>query len=232
VRALTNARPEVADYPFTTWTPMPGMMEVGNVQIQLIDTPPLSKEHVEPELLNLIRRADLVLLILDLEGYPIQQLEDTLALLEEYRIAPSHRAPDFAEERGWSFKPFLALVNKCDEASDDEDVEVLRELFGEECPFLSVSATTGRNLDQMRRAVFDCLGIIRVYSRPPGKEPDLSAPFVMEVGGTVEDFAAKVHQDFLETLKTARVWGEGVFDGQMVGRDHVLHDGDVVELRT
>jgi ribosome-interacting GTPase 1 len=84
----------------------------------------------------------------------------------------------------------------------------------------------------MRRAVFNCLGIIRVYSRPPGKEPDLSAPFVMEVGGTVEDFAAKVHQDFLETLKTARVWGEGVFDGQMVGRDHVLHDGDVVELRT
>jgi hypothetical protein len=97
---------------------------------------------------------------------------------------------------------------------------------------LPVSAETGRNLDWLRRAVFDRLEIIRVYSKPPGEEPDLSAPFVMEKGGTVEDFATKVHQDFLQTLKSARIWGEGVYDGQMVGRDHVLHDGDVVELRT
>ncbi|MGD8244282.1 MAG: TGS domain-containing protein, partial [Anaerolineae bacterium] len=90
----------------------------------------------------------------------------------------------------------------------------------------------GWNLDLTRRVVFDRLEIVRIYSKPPGREPDLTAPFVMERGGTVEDFAAKVHQDFLQTLKTARIWGEGVYDGQMVGRDHVLHDGDVVELRT
>jgi hypothetical protein len=232
VRALTNAKPQVAEYPFTTWTPMPGMMQFENVQIQLIDTPPLNEEHVEPELMNLIRRVDLVLLILDLQGYPIQQFEDALAFLEEYRIAPLHRTAEYREERGWTFKPFLVLVNKCDDPIDDEDVEVLRELFGEEWTLLSISAETGRNLDQMKRAVFDRLEIIRVYSKPPGQEPDFSAPFVMEKGGTVEDFAVKVHQDFLQTLKSARIWGEGVYDGQMVGRDHVLHDGDIVELRT
>jgi small GTP-binding protein len=232
VRALTNAKPQVAEYPFTTWTPMPGMMEFENVQIQLIDTPPLNEEHVEPELMNLIRRVDLVLLILDLQGYPIQQFEDALAFLEEYRIAPLHRTAEYGDERGWAFKPFLVLVNKCDDPIDDEDVEVLRELFGEEWTLLSISAETGRNLDQMKRAVFDRLEIIRVYSKPPGQEPDFSAPFVMGKGGTVEDFAVKVHQDFLRTLKSARIWGEGVYDGQMVGRDHVLHDGDVVELRT
>jgi small GTP-binding protein len=232
LRALTNARPEVAEYPFTTWTPTPGMMQFENVQIQLIDTPPLNEEHVEHELLNLIRRVDLVLLVLDLQGYPIQEFEDALAFLEEYRIAPLHRRPEYEEERGWSFKPFLVLVNKCDDASGEEDVDVLRELFGESWTLISVSAETGRNLEGMKRAVFDRLGIIRVYSKPPGQEPDFSAPFVMDSGGTVEDFAAKVHQDFLETLKTARIWGEGVYDGQMVGRDHVLHDGDVVELRT
>jgi hypothetical protein len=97
---------------------------------------------------------------------------------------------------------------------------------------LPVSAEIGRNLDQMKRAVFDLLEIIRVYSKPPGEKPDRNQPFVMDKGSTVEDFAAKVHRDFLETLKTARIWGEGVYDGQMVGRDHVLHDGDVVELRT
>jgi ribosome-interacting GTPase 1 len=230
--ALTNARPEVAEYPFTTWTPTPGMMRFENVQIQLIDTPPLNEEHVEPELMNLIRRADLVLLVLDLQGYPLQEFEDALAFLEEHRIAPLHRAAELGEERGWSLKPFLVLVNKCDDATGDEDVEVLLELFGQAWTLLSVSAETGRNLDRLRRTVFEQLEIIRVYSRPPGQEPDFSSPFVMGEGGTVEDFAAKVHQDFLETLKTARIWGEGVYDGQMVGRDHVLHDGDVVELRT
>jgi hypothetical protein len=232
LRALTNAEPEVAPYPFTTWTPRPGMMTFENVQIQLIDTPPLNEEHVEPEMMNLIRRVDLVLLVLDLQGYPIQAFEDALGLLEAYRIAPLHRQEAYAGERGWTFKPFLVLVNKSDEPSDDEDVAVLDELLDEEWMLLPVSAETGRNLDQMRRAVFDLLEIIRVYSKPPGQEPDRSAPFVLEKGSTVEVFAAKVHQDFLDTLKTARIWGTGVYDGQMVGRDHVLHDGDVVELRT
>jgi hypothetical protein len=182
--------------------------------------------------MNLIRRVDLVLLVIDLQGYPIQGFEDALALLEEYRIAPSHEAEADGGERGWSFKPFLVLVNKSDESDDDEDVAVLEELFGDEWALLPVSAEIGRNLDQMKRAVFDLLEIIRVYSKPPGEKPDRNQPFVMDKGSTVEDFAAKVHRDFLETLKTARIWGEGVYDGQMVGRDHVLHDGDVVELRT
>jgi ribosome-interacting GTPase 1 len=96
---------------------------------------------------------------------------------------------------------------------------------------LSVSATTGRHLDQLGQVLFDRLDIMRVYSRPPGQDPDLSSPFVMRKNGTVEEFAEGVHKDFYERLKSARVWGTGVFDGQMVGRDHVLHDGDVVELR-
>ena len=54
----------------------------------------------------------------------------------------------------------------------------------------------------------------------------------MQRGGTVDDFAEKVHKDFVEQLKSARVWGHGVHDGQQVGRDHVLHDGDIVELKT
>ncbi len=232
LRALTNAEPEVAPYPFTTWTPRPGMMRFENVQIQLIDTPPLNEEHVEHEMMNLIRRVDLILLVLDLQGYPIQAFEDALALLEEYRIAPLHRREAQGDERGWAFKPFLVLVNKSDEPSDDEDVAVLGELLGEEWTLLPVSAETGRNLDRMRRAVFDLLEIMRVYSKPPGEEPDRSAPFVLEKGSTVETFAAKVHGDFLKTLKTARIWGTDVYDGQMVGRDHVLQDGDVVELRT
>jgi hypothetical protein len=74
------------------------------------------------------------------------------------------------------------------------------------------------------------LEIIRIYSKPPGKEADLTKPFVIKKGCNVEDFANKVHHDFSQKLKTARVWGSSVFDGQLVGRDHILQDKDVVEL--
>jgi ribosome-interacting GTPase 1 len=231
VAALTNATPEVADYPYTTWTPTPGMMPMENIQIQLIDTPPLNRDYVEPELIELIRRSDLILLVVDLQGYPIQQLEDTIALLQEHRIMPHHLKDRYTEQRLLTFLPLLVLVNKNDDQSTDEDFEVLCELFEEAWPLLPVSATTGRNLERLKQVVFERLEIIRVYSKPPGKEPDLNAPFVLKKGSTVEEFAGKVHQDFLEQLKSARVWGSGVYDGQMVGRDHVLHDGDVVELR-
>jgi ribosome-interacting GTPase 1 len=96
---------------------------------------------------------------------------------------------------------------------------------------LPLSARTGHNLDQLRQEVFDRLEIIRVYSRAPGRDPDRNSPFVMKRGGTVQEFALKIHHDFYNKLKAARVWGQGVYDGQLVSRDHVLHDGDVIELR-
>jgi ribosome-interacting GTPase 1 len=123
------------------------------------------------------------------------------------------------------------LVNKNDDERTDEDFEVLNELIGDDWSLLSVSAKTGRHFGQLKQIVFERLGIIRIYARPPGEKPDLSAPFVMKKGSTVQEFAGSVHQDFLKKLKSARVWGSGVYEGQMVGRDHVLLDGDVVELR-
>jgi hypothetical protein len=231
VAALTNATPEVADYPYTTWAPTPGMMAVENIQIQLIDTPPLNRDYVEPEMIELIKRSDLILLVVDLQGYPIQQLEDTIALLQEHRIAPRHLKDRYTEQRRVTIIPLLVLANKNDDESTDGDFEVLCELLEDEWPLLPVSAMTGRNLERMKEAVFERLEIIRVYSKPPGKEPDFSAPFVLKKGSTVEEFAGEVHQDFYEQLKSARLWGSGVYDGQMVRRDHVLNDGDAVELR-
>jgi ribosome-interacting GTPase 1 len=229
--ALTNATPEVADYPFTTWKPTPGMMPVEDVQIQLIDTPPLNREAVEPELIDLIRRSDLILLVVDLQTYPIEQLEETIAFLQEQRIAPQHLQERTSEPGHLTFIPLLVLANKNDDESSDADFEVLCELLGDEWPLLPVSAATGRHLEQLKRAVFEGLEIMRIYSKPPGKPPDMSAPFVLKKGSTVAELAGKVHQDFIRNLKSARVWGSAAFDGQMVGRDHVLQDRDVVELR-
>ena len=230
VATLTNANPEVADFPLTTWKPTPGMMPVENIQIQLVDTPPLNRDYMEPELLDLIRRSDLILLVVDLQTDPVQQLEDTIGLLEENRIVPRHLQDKHTEQKLLSFIPFLVLANKNDDESTDENLEIFRELTDNDWPMLSVSTTTGRNLELLKNTLVDKLKIIRVYSKAPGKEPDLTAPFVLKKGSTVEDFASKVHKDFVVKLKVAKVWGDGVFDGQMVQRDYVLRDGDVVEL--
>jgi hypothetical protein len=237
VTALTNASPEVSPAPFTTWTPTPGMMPVHKVQIQLIDTPPLDRDYIEPELLDLIRRVDLVLVTVDLQTDPVQQLEETVALLGEHHILPERQAEGAANvepgtwQRRPTPKPILVLVNKYDDEDLAEVFDIFLELLEEDWPLIPVSAATGRNLEYLKQVIFERLGIIRIFSRAPGEEPDYGAPFVLRKGETVADFAGKLHQDFYHNLKTARVWGTGVYDGQMVSRDHVLHDGDVVELR-
>jgi small GTP-binding protein len=231
VAALTNATPEVSAAPFTTWQPTPGMMEFEGVQMQLVDTPSLNRDFVEPALMDLIRRADLLLVVVDLQAYPIEQLEETISLLEEHRVVSDRWQEQESGERRLYQVPMHVLVNKNDDERTDDDWEAFNELLGEEWPLLPLSAETGRHLDRLGQVVFKRLEIMRIYSRPPGQEPDLSAPFVMPKGSTLEEFAEGVHKDFYERLKSARIWGSGVYDGQMVGRDHVLHDGDIVELR-
>lgn len=232
LQALTNASPEVADYPFTTWTPSPGMMDVGGAQIQLIDTPPLSDMYIEPALLDLVRRSDLILLVVDLQADPIGQLQESLELLKSHRIAPERHQRHFDEQERFTFKPFFVVVNKCDNSELDEDFQVLCELLENDLILIPISALTGRYLDRLKQAVFDQLEIMRVYTKRPGEDPDLGAPYVLKRGTTVEEFAAKVHKDFFEQLKSARIWGSGAFEGQMVSREHILQDGDIIELNT
>ncbi len=232
VATLTNAKPEVAAHPFSTWSPTPGMMPIDNIQVQLIDTPPLNPEFIKPAMMDLIRRCDLLAIVIDLQAFPIQQLEDTVTFLEEQRITPACLRERYVHRYDLTFVPTLVVVNKVDTPVMDEDFEILCELSDEVWHFAPVSATTERHVTAFKQAIFERLEIIRIYAKPPGQEPDMKDPFVMRREGTVEEFAGKVHQDFLKTLKTARIWGEGVYDGQSVGRDHVLHDGDIVELRT
>jgi len=230
VATLTNATPEVSDFPHTTWKPTPGMMPVENIQIQLIDTPPVNPDYMEPELLDLFRRPDYILLVVDLQTDPVQQLEDTAALLQEHRIVPSHLQDLYTEQPNLAVIPFLVLANKNDDEATDENYEIFCELLEDDWPSIPVSTITGRNLERLKQTLFERLKIIRVYSKAPGKDPDLTQPFVLKKGDTIADFAGKVHQDFVDKLKVARVWGNDVLDGQMVQRDHLLKDGDVVEL--
>ena len=152
-------------------------------------------------------------------------------MLAERRILPLVERERHSVEERLTFKPLLVAVNKNDDDASDGDFRALCELFEGECPLLPVSARTGRGFDRLRRAIFEGLEVIRVYSKPPGKEPDRTAPFPLKRGSTIDDLAGKIHRDLQQHLKSARVWGKEVFDGQPVGRDYVLQDGDIVELR-
>jgi ribosome-interacting GTPase 1 len=227
---LTHATPKISESPFSTWQPLPGMIPIEDIQVQLIDTPPLNKEHTEPELFDMLRTADLILIVVDLKATPFQQLEDSLKLLKEHKIFPRNMKSENIDEDKISLKPTLVIVNKDDDDKCDEDFEVFKELLEIDLPLIPISILKDRNIDKLKMKIFEALEIVRVYSKPPGKEADLTKPFVIKKGSNVEEFASKVHHDFYKNLKTARVWGRNVFDGQLVGRDHILHDKDIVEL--
>lgn len=172
----------------------------------------------------------MILLMIDLQADPVKQLEESVTSLLEQRVTPLH-LKETHHEAGNKIVPLLVLVNKYDDEGADEDYEIFCQLLEGDWPLLPISVETDRNIDQLEQLIFDELKIIRVYSKMPGKDADLTSPFVANQGCTVEEFARKVHKDFYDNLKSARVWGSGDFDGQMVSRDHVLQDEDVVELK-
>ena len=230
VAHLTHATPKISESPFTTWQPVPGMMPIEDIQVQLIDTPPLNEEHTEPELFDLLRTSDLILIMVDLQATPFQQLEDSLEMLKEHKIVPRNRKEKIEKYHQVNAIPVLIVVNKDDDDKCDEDFAVFKELLEIKLPLIPISIIKERSIEKLTAKIFEKLEIIRIYSKPPGKEADLTKPFVVKKGSNVEEFASKVHHDFYQKLKTARVWGINVFDGQLVGRDHVLHDKDIVEL--
>ncbi len=230
VKLITNAAPEVADFPHSTHKPTPGMAQYENIQFQLIDTPPLTAEYAEPTMIDLIRRADIVMILLDLAADPMQQLKDTLDILQSFRIySGTCTIPDDLKKPPW-IKKILVAVNKMDSEKDRETLEIFLELSGVKLPSLGISTRTGRNIMALLDRLYELAGIMRVYTKPPGKEADKKSPFVIPVGSTLEDLGGKIHNDFVNKLKYAKAWGRSVRDGQMVQRDYILQDGDVIEF--
>ena len=220
LRALTHATPEVADYPFTTRLPTPGMMAYEDVQFQLVDLPPISPEFTEYWLPVLIRQTDGILLVVDLAALDLlDEIDDTRRLLEERRI-PLEKSRT------------LLVANKLDLPGADGNFDALQDLFGEQWKMLAVSTATGAGLDQLRRAVFDLMDVVRVYTKTPGHKLQRSAPYVLKRGTTAMQVAEHVHKEIAQHLKYARIWADGRYEGQMVDRHHLVQDGDVIEFHT
>jgi ribosome-interacting GTPase 1 len=238
---LTASHAHVADYPFTTQYPEPGMLPFEDIHFQLVDLPAVSLEHPVPWLAGALQTADACLLVVDLSDPDcvgeVQVLHD---ILRENRITlsarwePEQKAGPAGKNADDPFAlelPALLLANKADRMDRVEtELAVFMELTEIAYPALAVSATTGRGLGDLGPWLFRNLGVVRVYTKTPGHPPDKDRPFTLRRGQTVEDVARLVHRDLAHSLRYARVWGKTGFDGQQIGRGHVMGDGDVVEL--
>ena len=227
---LTGAAIDVADYPFTTKVPTPGMMEFENIKIQLVDMPPLTDREAKPWLSHLLRNADVLLVMVDLGEDPLMQMDAILAELEgmKVKLVGTEAKGEFLI--GVALKKALIAGNKNDMSNAVENYNRLRSSYGDKLPVVSVSALRKLGLEELKRAIYDSLDIIRVYTKSPGAKADLNEPVILKTGSTIEDAAGSVHKDFLRKLKYAQVWGSGKFDGQRVSRGHILEDGDIIEF--
>jgi uncharacterized protein len=231
LKALTHAHPEVAPYPFTTRAPQPGIMPFEDVQVQLVDTPAVTREHAESYMPNLVRGADGALLLVDVNAADVEEsLAPLHALLDRARVWPGGRALPADASPMLVMRPVLVIGNKVDRDSDGTCAALAREVAGADLPFHGVSAEHGQGLEELRPELFGRLGRIRIYAKEPGKKPDLERPFVLERGATVRDLAKAIHKEIADHLKFARVWGSVRLGGQQVDREHVLTDRDVVEI--
>ncbi len=229
--SLTNATPEVAAYPYTTSKPLCGMMPFENIQIQLVDTPPVGAEFMEPWLAGIVRNADLVFLVVDLGSESmLKEAQAVFGKLEEYKILLESEEGEVNPLDGIAHKKTIILGNKSDLPLSETNLSTLKESYGQRFPIFHLSAKRGINLEELNRYIFDSLKILRVYTKTPGKKADFEDPVILKVGSTLLDAAKEIHKDFARNLKFARVWGEGVFDGQKVQKDFVLKDGHVVEF--
>jgi hypothetical protein len=229
--ALTKASPQIADYPYTTLKPLPGMGLFENVRIQLVDLPPVLWEVTDTWVFNILRNSDGICLVVELTDDPAGQAEILLDELEQRKIPLLRRDEARGEPLGGVQPKRLFIAGtKLDMPGADQGAAALKRAFAAAYEVVNVTVRDGVGMDAFLAAAFRVLDKVRVYAKTPGKKPDLENPFVFRQGTTVIEMAREIHKDFEKNYRGARIYSEDKFNGQRVGKDFVLRDGDVIEL--
>lgn len=219
VAVLTNAKVNVADFPFATTVPVPGMVHFEDIQIQLVDTPPITADYSAPGQVGVYRHSDLIAIVIDLSADVAEQLRICLDFLETKRLLTTDATG----------KKTFCICTKSDIARPDT-IQVLKQSCKYSFEFIEISVETGDGLGELPAAFFRLLNIVRIYAKPPGKPPDMKEPFTLPAGSTIMDLANHIHRQMAEKFKSAKIWGDNTYPGQNVHHTHILHDKDIVEL--
>ncbi len=211
LNALTNVNTEVASYEFTTKAPVIGIMDYEGVQIQLIELPAMfpgySASEKGPSYMSILRSADLIVIVVD-------GTHDCLAQLRtiEHEFHTNNISLSTLRNPKPNALPCLVVVNKT--------------MHQFQSPY-SVCWH-----EDLRHSIWTKLGLIWVRTKMPSKKADWP-PVALPKGATVRDLAGKVHKDFVKNFEYARIWGKSVkHEGLTVGLDHMLAEGDIVEVHT
>jgi len=230
--SMTRATPKVAPHPYTTQLPQPGMMPWEDVFVQMIDTPPITPDFLEPSTYGFIRGADLALLMLDLGDD--DGVENCLAVMERLNATRTRLGKETCldeDDIGLAFTKTFLVANKIDLPGAMERLEIFHELADFEFEEFQISATEKIGLEELRNAIYHSLDVIRVYTKlPTSKTPDMDRPFTLPNGSTLLDLAALIHKDYVSQLKYAKIWGSAVHDGTPMKGDYVLNDKDIAEI--
>lgn len=230
---LTRATPEIAPYPFTTREPQPGMMQWEDVQVQLIDTPPITADVFDTNLLGLIRGSDVAVLLFD--AGTDDGLDNFTPVLDQLNQSKTRLAKESylsEEDVGLSFTQTFLVHNKIDLPGYEDRITLLKEFCPLDFREFRISAEHGTGLEDLRTAIYQSLDVVRVYTKlPTKKEADFDKPFTLKRGGTLLEVAELVHRDLATNFKYARVWGTAVLaPGTQMKGDYVVHDKDIVEI--
>jgi hypothetical protein len=205
--ALTNARPKISSYQFTTKEPEVGTMDYEGVKAQIVDIPSTGSENFD---IGIIHTADAILFVID----SLEQLKP----LEELTKAAVGKK--------------LVVFNKLDTKTEEELRKLDATIKSKKINGTVISAVFGTNIEEIKKKIFSMMDIVRVYTKEPGKIPS-NQPIVLDKNSTVKDAAEKIAKGFSSKIVETRISGpSSKFANQKVGLSHIVKDKDIVEFHT
>ncbi len=163
--------------------------------------------------------------------------ETIISILKAFRINNADvlirskiDADDFIDciEANKVYLPAVTVLNKVDLVSEEEANRVAEQVNAD---FMMSADKDDDKIEELKKVIFEKLDLIRIYMKEPGKDADLEEPLIIHRNASVRDVCRKLHKNFEEQFKFARIWGESAkFPGQRQSLKHVLRDEDIVEL--